>query len=176
MRLKKFTLSSQSLLILPVSRTSQDRPSQRTAFYVQTEEAPAAKAPEAQKEKYVRKYDVTGYGTVIKVASRNPLLWIQESVIPILLSTIRRTDSGDKIKLLSIKRTQRISLNQTWMRKFTVLPATPVSLMFSQQSNLKLNGRKNPNNSSSSIMRSHTTMVMRVPSHLCPTQVHHAMD
>ena len=40
----------------------QDFPSQRTAFYVQTEEAPAAKAPEAQKEKYVRKYDVTGYG------------------------------------------------------------------------------------------------------------------
>ena len=39
-----------------------DFPSQRTAFYVQTEEAPAAKAPEAQKETYVRKYDTKGYG------------------------------------------------------------------------------------------------------------------
>ena len=39
-----------------------DFPSQRTAFYVQTEEAPADKGPEAQKEKYVRKYDTKGYG------------------------------------------------------------------------------------------------------------------
>ena len=39
-----------------------DFPNQRTAFYAQLEDAPAAKAPEAQKEQYVRKYDTAGYG------------------------------------------------------------------------------------------------------------------
>ena len=35
-----------------------DFPNQRTAFYLQTEKAPH---PEAQKEKYVRKYDTKDY-------------------------------------------------------------------------------------------------------------------
>ena len=49
-----------------------DFPSQRTAFYVQTEEAPADKGPEAQKEKYVRKYDTKGYGPVEKLSFFDP--------------------------------------------------------------------------------------------------------
>ena len=55
-----------------------DFPSQRTAFYLQTdddkkaEEAPAAPKFEATKEKYVRKYDNKGYGTPEKVSVPDP--------------------------------------------------------------------------------------------------------